>query len=36
MTIRQGTIVDATTLIAAPIPTKNKERRRDSEIHQTK
>ena len=35
MTMRQGTIVDA-TLIAAPSSTKNKEGKRDPEIHQTK
>jgi IS5 family transposase len=35
MTMRQGTIVDA-TLIAAPSSTKNKEGKRDSEMHQTK
>jgi IS5 family transposase len=35
MTMRQGTIVDA-TLIAAPSSTKNKERKRDPEMHQTK
>jgi transposase, IS5 family len=35
MTMRQGTIVDA-TLIAAPSSTKNKEGRRDPEMHQTK
>ncbi len=35
MTMRQGTIVDA-TLIAAPISTKNKVGERDPEIHQTK
>ncbi len=35
MTIRQGTIVDA-TLIAAPSSTKNKEGTRDPEMHQTK
>jgi IS5 family transposase len=34
MTMRQGTIVDA-TLIAAPSSTKNKEGKRDSEMHQT-
>ncbi len=33
--LREGTIVDA-TLIAAPPSTKNKERARDSEMHQTK
>ncbi len=33
--LREGTIVDA-TLIAAPSSTKNKERKRDSEMHQTK
>ena len=32
---RQGTIVDA-TLINAPSSTKNKERKRDPEMHQTK
>ena len=35
MTMRQGTIVDA-TLIAAPSSTKNKEEKRDPEMHQTK
>jgi IS5 family transposase len=35
MTMRQGTIVDA-TLIAAPSSTKNKEGKRDPEMHQTK
>ena len=35
MTMRQGTIVDA-TLIAAPSSTKNKEKKRDPEMHQTK
>ena len=35
MTMRQGTIVDA-TLIAAPSPTKNKEGKRDPEMHPTK
>ena len=35
MTMRQGTIVDA-TLIASPSPTKNKEGKRDPEMHQTK
>ena len=33
--LREGTRVDA-TLIAAPPSTKNKERKRDSEMHQTK
>jgi IS5 family transposase len=33
--LREGTIVDA-TLIAASSSTKNKERKRDSEMHQTK
>jgi IS5 family transposase len=33
--MRQGTIVDA-TIIAAPSSTKNKEKRRDPEMHQTK
>ena len=33
--LREGTIVDA-TLIAAPPSTKNKERARDTEMHQTK
>src|ERR687884_522432 len=33
--MRQGTIVDA-TIIAAPPSTKNKEKRRDPEMHQTK
>jgi IS5 family transposase len=35
MTMRQGTIVDA-TLIAAPSSTKNKEGKLDPEMHQTK
>jgi IS5 family transposase len=35
VTMRQGTIVDA-TLIAAPSSTKNKEGKRGPEIHQTK
>jgi IS5 family transposase len=35
VTMRQGTIVDA-TLIAAPSSTKNKEGNRDLEMHQTK
>jgi IS5 family transposase len=35
MTMRQGTIVDA-TLIAAPSSTKNKEGKPDPEMHQTK
>jgi hypothetical protein len=35
MTMRQGTIVDA-TLIAAPSSTKNKGGKRDPEMHQTK
>jgi IS5 family transposase len=35
MTMRQGTIVDA-TLIAAPSSTKNKARERDPVMHQTK
>jgi IS5 family transposase len=35
MTMRQGTIVDA-TLIAAPSSTKNKAAERDPEMHQTK
>ena len=35
MTMKQGTIVDA-TLIAAPSSTKNKEGKRDPEMHQTK
>ena len=35
MAMRQGTIVDA-TLIAAPSSTKNKEGKRDPEMHQTK
>jgi IS5 family transposase len=35
MTMRQGTIVDA-TLIAAPSPTKNNEGKRDPEMHQIK
>jgi IS5 family transposase len=35
MTMRQGTIIDA-TLIAAPSSTKNKEEKRDLEMHQTK
>ena len=33
--LREGTLVDA-TLIAAPPSTKNKERKRDPEMHQTK
>ena len=33
--MREGTIVDA-TIIAAPSSTKNKEKRRDPEMHQTK
>lgn len=33
--LREGTIVDA-TLIAAPPSTKNKEKRRDEEMHQAK
>src|SRR5512137_282643 len=33
--LREGTLVDA-TLIAAPPSTKNKEKRRDPEMHQTK
>jgi IS5 family transposase len=33
--LRQGTIVDA-TLISAPTSTKNKEKQRDPEMHQTK
>ena len=33
--MRQGTIVDA-TIIAAPVSTKNKEKARDPEMHQTK
>lgn len=33
--MREGTIVDA-TLIAAPPPTKNKDGKRDPEIHQSK
>ena len=35
LSLRQGTIVDA-TLIHAPSSTKNKERKRDPEMHQTK
>ena len=35
MTMRQGTILDV-TLIAAPSSTKNKEGKRDMEMHQTK
>jgi transposase, IS5 family len=35
MTLRQGTIVDA-TLIAAPSSTKNEDEKRDPEMHQTK
>jgi IS5 family transposase len=35
VTMRQGTIVDA-TLIAAPSSTKNKDGKRDPEMHQTK
>lgn len=33
--MRHGTIVDA-TLIAAPSSTKNKDEKRDPEMHQTK
>ena len=33
--LREGTLVDA-TLIAAPASTKNKEKKRDPEMHQTK
>ena len=33
--MRQGTIVDA-TIIAAPSSTKNKQKARDPEMHQTK
>ena len=33
--MRQGTIVDA-TIIAAPSSTKNKEKARDPEMHQTR
>ena len=33
--LREGTLVDA-TLIVAPSSTKNKERQRDPEMHQTK
>ena len=33
--MRQGTIVDA-TIIAAPSSTKNKQKSRDPEMHQTK
>ncbi|MTG36537.1 transposase, partial [Klebsiella pneumoniae] len=35
LSLRQGTIVDA-TLINAPSSTKNKEQQRDPEMHQTK
>ncbi len=35
MTMKQGTIIDA-TLIAAPSCTKNKDQERDPEMHQTK
>jgi transposase, IS5 family len=35
MTMRQGTIVDA-TLISVPSSTKNKEGKRDPEMRQTK
>ena len=35
LTLREGTIVDA-TIIAAPPSTKNRERKRDPEMHQTK
>jgi len=35
MAMRQGKIIDA-TLIAAPNSTKNKDRKRDPEMHQTK
>ncbi|MEX0649533.1 MAG: IS5 family transposase [Candidatus Andersenbacteria bacterium] len=35
MAMKQGTIIDA-TLIAAPTSTKNKDRERDLEMHQTK
>lgn len=35
MAMKQGTIIDA-TLIAAPTSTKNKDRERDPEMHQTK
>jgi IS5 family transposase len=35
ITMRQGTIIDA-TLIAAPSSTKNKDGNRDPEMHQTK
>jgi IS5 family transposase len=35
LTMRQGTIIDA-TLIAAPSSTKNKDGKRDPEMHQTK
>ena len=35
MAMKQGTIID-TTLIAAPSSTKNKEGKRDPEMHQTK
>ena len=33
--LREGTLVDA-TLIAAPPPTKNKEKKRDPEMHPTR
>jgi len=35
MAMKQGTIIDA-TLIAAPSSTKNKDGKRDPEMHQTK
>ncbi|CDH69336.1 transposase [Pseudomonas aeruginosa] len=35
LSLRQGTIVDA-TLINAPSSTKNKDGKRDPEMHQTK
>ena len=35
MLLREGTLVDA-TLIAAPSSTKNKDKQRDPEMHQTK
>ena len=34
MTMKQGTIIDA-TIIAAPSSTKNEQRERDPEMHQT-
>ena len=34
--LREGTLVDSFTLIAAPSSTKNQEKKRDPEMHQTK